>query len=118
MIAQEVCGTRATSSSIRACAPASMVARALALGAHAAFSGKAFLWSLGALGQKGPPHFINMLREEPARSHGTIGMLHGFRPSPCRAPGMTRMARTRTTWSKPIFSMAGRDPVRDRPVSG
>ena len=32
------------------------VVRAVALGADAAFAGKAFLWGLGALGAEGPGH--------------------------------------------------------------
>ncbi|CAN0248106.1 unnamed protein product, partial [Phaeothamnion confervicola] len=39
-------------------------ARAVALGADSAFLGKAFLWSLGALGPGGPAHLINVLTEE------------------------------------------------------
>ena len=40
------------------------VARAIALGADAALAGKAFLWSMGALGEKGPAHMINLFIEE------------------------------------------------------
>ena len=36
------------------------VVRALALGAEAAFAGKAFLWGLGALGDDGPDHVIDL----------------------------------------------------------
>src|SRR5262249_18932868 len=36
------------------------VVRALALGAEAAFAGKAFLWGLGALGEEGPLHVIDL----------------------------------------------------------
>ena len=39
------------------------VVRALALGAQAAFAGKAFLWGLGALGAQGPKHVIDLLAE-------------------------------------------------------
>ncbi|MDP2358724.1 MAG: alpha-hydroxy acid oxidase [Beijerinckiaceae bacterium] len=48
-------------------------ARAIALGADAAFAGKAFLWSLGALGEKGPPHFINLLKEDLRAAMGQLG---------------------------------------------
>jgi (S)-mandelate dehydrogenase len=49
------------------------VVRALALGAAAAFSGKAYLWGLGALGARGPSHVINVLREETQTALGQIG---------------------------------------------
>ena len=48
-------------------------ARALALGADAAFVGKAFLWSLGALGARGPGHLIDLLIEELAAALGQLG---------------------------------------------
>ena len=49
------------------------VARALALGADAAFAGKAFLWSLGALGPRGPGHLIDLWIEELAAALGQLG---------------------------------------------
>jgi L-lactate dehydrogenase (cytochrome) len=49
------------------------VARALALGAAAAFAGKAFLWSLGALGPEGPGHVIDLLADETQAALGQIG---------------------------------------------
>jgi (S)-mandelate dehydrogenase len=49
------------------------VVRALALGAHAAFAGKAFLWGLGALGADGPGHVIDLLRDEARAALGQIG---------------------------------------------
>jgi (S)-mandelate dehydrogenase len=49
------------------------VARALALGASAAFAGKAFLWSLGALGPDGPGHVIDLLADETQSALGQIG---------------------------------------------
>jgi (S)-mandelate dehydrogenase len=49
------------------------VARALALGASAAFAGKAFLWGLGALGEAGPPHVIDLLIEELKATLGQVG---------------------------------------------
>jgi (S)-mandelate dehydrogenase len=48
-------------------------ARAIALGADAAFSGKAFLWSLGALGARGPGHLINLLTEDLRATMGQLG---------------------------------------------
>jgi (S)-mandelate dehydrogenase len=48
-------------------------ARAIALGADAAFSGKAFLWSLGALGERGPAHYINVLKEDLRATMGQLG---------------------------------------------
>ena len=49
------------------------VARALALGASAAFAGKAFLWGLGALGEDGPSHVIDLLIEELRATLGQVG---------------------------------------------
>jgi L-lactate dehydrogenase (cytochrome) len=49
------------------------VARALALGASAALAGKAFLWGLGALGEEGPGHVIDLLINELRASLGQIG---------------------------------------------
>jgi L-lactate dehydrogenase (cytochrome) len=49
------------------------VVRALALGAHAAFAGKAFLWGLGALGAHGPQHVIDLLIDETRAALGQIG---------------------------------------------
>jgi len=49
------------------------VVRALALGAHAAFAGKAFLWSLGALGADGPRHAIDLFIDETRAALGQIG---------------------------------------------
>ena len=48
-------------------------ARAVALGAEAAFAGKAFLWSLGALGSRGPEHLIALWIEELAATLGQLG---------------------------------------------
>jgi hypothetical protein len=47
--------------------------RAIALGADAAFAGKAFLWSLGALGDRGPEHYIRLLVDELRASMGQLG---------------------------------------------
>ena len=49
------------------------IARAVALGADAAFAGKAFLWSLGALGAPGPGHLIDLWIEETRASLGQLG---------------------------------------------
>jgi (S)-mandelate dehydrogenase len=49
------------------------VVRALALGANAALAGKAFLWSLGALGAAGPGHVIDLLISETKAALGQIG---------------------------------------------
>jgi L-lactate dehydrogenase (cytochrome) len=48
-------------------------ARAVALGADAAFAGKAFLWSLGALGEIGPKHYIEMLIDDVSATLGQLG---------------------------------------------
>jgi L-lactate dehydrogenase (cytochrome) len=49
------------------------VARALALGADAAFAGKAFLWSLGALGEAGPGHLIDVFKDDLSATLGQLG---------------------------------------------
>jgi L-lactate dehydrogenase (cytochrome) len=49
------------------------VVRAYALGAAAAFAGKAFLWGLGALGGEGPSHVIDLLIEETQAALGQLG---------------------------------------------
>jgi (S)-mandelate dehydrogenase len=49
------------------------VVRAYALGAAAAFAGKAFLWGLGALGEEGPGHVIDLLIEETQAAFGQLG---------------------------------------------
>lgn len=48
-------------------------ARAIAAGADAAFAGKSFLWSLGALGPKGPGHLINIYTDEVRATLGQLG---------------------------------------------
>jgi (S)-mandelate dehydrogenase len=49
------------------------VVRAYALGADCAFAGKAFLWGLGALGEDGPGHVIDLLIEETQAALGQLG---------------------------------------------
>jgi (S)-mandelate dehydrogenase len=49
------------------------VVRAVALGADAAFAGKAFLWGLGALGAEGPSHVIDLMIDEMRSAFGQIG---------------------------------------------
>jgi len=49
------------------------VVRALALGADAAFAGKAFLWGLGALGAEGPLHVIDLMIDEMRSAVGQLG---------------------------------------------
>ena len=68
------------------------VVRALALGAQATFAGKAFLWSLGALGSRGPGHVIALVTDEARAALGQIG---ARRPSEAanvvvRHPGVLR----------------------------
>ncbi len=58
------------------------VARAVALGADAAFAGKAFLWGLGALGPEGPGHVIDLMIDEMKSAFGQIG---AQRPAQARA---------------------------------
>jgi (S)-mandelate dehydrogenase len=64
-------------------------ARAVALGADAAFAGKAFLWSLGALGEAGPAHMIELLTDDVRATLGQTGCLSvaELRKVPVRHPG-------------------------------
>ena len=65
------------------------VMRALALGADAAFAGKSFLWALGALGDDGPGHLIDLYIDELRSSLGQIGALSPYeaRQATIRHPG-------------------------------
>ena len=58
------------------------IVRAYALGAAAAFAGKAFLWGLGALGEAGPTHVIDLLIEE---TQAALGQLGAHRPDEARS---------------------------------
>ena len=68
------------------------VARALALGADAALAGKPFLWSLGALGEKGPAHAISIFTDELRATLGQLGCptVADLRSVPVRHPGAYR----------------------------
>jgi (S)-mandelate dehydrogenase len=50
------------------------IVRALALGARAVLVGKAFLWGLGALGERGPAHVIEILMGETQATLGQLGV--------------------------------------------
>jgi L-lactate dehydrogenase (cytochrome) len=52
------------------------VVRAVALGADAAFAGKAFLWGLGALGAEGPGHVLDLMIDEMKSAFGQVGALN------------------------------------------
>jgi L-lactate dehydrogenase (cytochrome) len=43
------------------------------MGAKAAFAGKAFLWGLGAVGEDGPRHVIDLLIDETRAALGQLG---------------------------------------------
>jgi len=58
------------------------VVRAVALGADAAFAGKAFLWGLGALGAEGPLHVVDLMIDEMKAAFGQIG---ASRPAQARS---------------------------------
>ena len=64
-------------------------ARAVALGADAAFAGKSFLWSLGALGEKGPAHrstYISTI-SAPRWGNSAAGTSTNCAILPCTTPG-------------------------------
>jgi len=71
------------------------VMRALALGAKAAFAGKSFLWAVGALGDQGPAHLIDLYIDELRSSLGQIGArsLDEARDAVVRHPGVWRFDR-------------------------
>jgi len=71
-IVREV-GSRATVMIDSGVRSGSDVVRSCALGAAAAFAGKAFLWGLGALGADGPGHVIDLLIEETQGAMGQLG---------------------------------------------
>ncbi len=68
------------------------VVRAMALGADAAFAGKAFLWGLGALGPHGPGHVIDLIIDETKSVLGQVGARGpaGARSVGVRHPGAWR----------------------------
>jgi L-lactate dehydrogenase (cytochrome) len=65
------------------------VVRAVALGADAAFAGKAFLWGVGALGPQGPGHVIDLMIDEMRAATGQVGAasLNALRSLEIRHPG-------------------------------
>jgi L-lactate dehydrogenase (cytochrome) len=71
-IAAEV-GSRATLIMDSGVRSGTDVIRATALGAHTTFAGKAFLWGLGALGEAGPEHVVDLLMAEARAALGQIG---------------------------------------------
>ncbi len=70
------------------------VARAIALGADGALAGKPFLWSLGALGEKGPAHLIETFIDELRATLGQLGCptVPDLRNVAVRHPGAWRPA--------------------------
>lgn len=70
------------------------VARCLALGADAGFAGKAFLWSLGALGERGPAHMIDLFKDDLSSTLGQLGCatIDELRKVKVRHPGAYSLA--------------------------
>ena len=68
------------------------VVRACALGAKAAFAGKAFLWGMGALGEDGPRYVIDLLIDETQAALGQVGArtVDDLRALTVRHPGALR----------------------------
>jgi L-lactate dehydrogenase (cytochrome) len=84
------------------------VGRALALGAAAAFAGKAFLWSLGALGEAGPPHVIGLLIDELKATLGQVGATVATAPTvEVRHPGALSFGHSRTAGVPPALCEEG-----------
>jgi (S)-mandelate dehydrogenase len=90
-IARQV-GARATVLMDSGVRSGSDVARACALGASAAFVGKAFLWGLGALGEDGPGYVADLLIEETQAALGQCGVhsVEAARTLTVRHPGALR----------------------------
>jgi (S)-mandelate dehydrogenase len=82
-------GARATVMMDSGVRSGSDVVRAYALGAAAAFAGKAFLWGLGALGMDGPDYVIDLLIDETQAALGQLGArtLQEVRTVVVRHPG-------------------------------
>ncbi len=82
-------GARATVMMDSGVRSGSDVVRACALGAAAAFAGKAFLWGLGALGTDGPDYVIDLLIDETQAALGQLGArtLQEVRTVVVRHPG-------------------------------
>jgi len=91
-IARQV-GKRATVLMDSGVRSGSDIVRACALGASAAFAGKAFLWGLGALGEDGPGYVVDLLIEETQAALGQLGV-HGVeaaRTLTIRHPGALQL---------------------------
>jgi (S)-mandelate dehydrogenase len=90
-IARQV-GARATVLMDSGVRSGSDVVRACALGASAAFVGKAFLWGLGALGDEGPGYVADLLIEETQAALGQCGVhsIEAARTLTVRHPGALR----------------------------
>lgn len=82
-------GARATVMMDSGVRSGSDVVRAYALGAAAAFVGKAFLWGLGTLGTMGPGYVIDLLIDETQSALGQLGArtLDELRTIAIRHPG-------------------------------
>jgi (S)-mandelate dehydrogenase len=85
-------GARATVMMDSGVRSGSDVVRACALGAAAAFAGKAFLWSLGALGEEGPGYVIDLLIGETRAALSQLGAqtVEETRSLAIRHPGALR----------------------------
>lgn len=79
------------------------VARAVALGADLVLVGKAVLWSLGALGSRGPRHLLDVMIEDCRATLGQLG---------CHAPAALRdiAVRHRAAYAMADFTRARNDP--------
>ena len=65
-------------------------ARVIACGADAAFAGKSFLWSLGALGDRGPAHLINVYIDDLRATLGQLGCKRQVRTTAISTSGFIR----------------------------
>ena len=88
-------GPQSFSSSARSLASGSALTYSTYLGgsgADAAFAGKSFLWSLGALGPKGPAHLLRIYTDELRATLGQLGCptVYDLRNVPVRHPGAYR----------------------------
>ena len=90
-------------------------ARAVALGADAAFLGKPFLWSLGALGAKGPAHLIDILTEDVKATLGQLGCQTVAGPARCAGTPSRRLSAG-GAGAAPVNCVAGTPMTPGRPA--
>ena len=76
------------------------IVKAVALGAKACMAGRAYLYTLGAAGERGVDHVLTQLRTDVVRTMALCGAARGRRPrSRARRGPVRRQPVTATIWS-------------------